>query len=70
MNVRLVWETDANFVHSRVLGSPPDGPRKSLLLTVDGANGHVCQTTARYFDVGAGATETLLYGEWPDPADG
>ncbi|MGY2876003.1 hypothetical protein ACVW00_003193 [Marmoricola sp. URHA0025 HA25] len=70
IDIRLVWSAGANFVHSHTPGSPPDGPRKDLLMTVDPANGHVCQTGAGYRDVGAGDDETLLYGQWPDPADG
>jgi hypothetical protein len=70
VNVRLVWEADANFVHAAVPNSLPDGPRKGLLLTIDRANGHVCQIGAQYRNVGADEDEALLYGEWPDRADG
>jgi hypothetical protein len=70
LNIRLVWEADANFIHSFMPHSPPDGPRKDLLLTVDPATGHTCEAGAGYRDVGAAAGEALLYGAWPDPADG
>jgi hypothetical protein len=70
VNVRLVWEADANFVHAAVPNSLPDGPRKGLLLTIDRANGHVCQISAQYRNVGADEDEALLYGNWPDRADG
>lgn len=70
VNIRLVWKADANFTHSHPPNSPPDGPRKDLLMTVDPRTGHICETGAGYRDVGAAATETLLYGQWPDPADG
>lgn len=70
VTIRLVWESDANFVHSHAPGAPPDGPRKDLLITVDPTTGDVCETGAGYRRVGANARETLLYGEWPDPADG
>lgn len=70
LNVRLVWKADANFVHSHMPNSPPDGPRKGALITVDPTNGHVCVTGAQYREVGADDNETLLYGEWPGPADG
>jgi hypothetical protein len=69
LNIRLVWEADASFVHGG-MADRPDGPRKSLLLTVDPATGDVCETGAQYWDVGATPHETLLYGDWPDPADG
>jgi hypothetical protein len=70
LNVRLVWKADANFVHSHMPNSPPDSPRKDLLITVVPTNGHVCETAAQYRGVGAKANETLLYGKWPDPPDG
>jgi hypothetical protein len=35
VNIRLVWMADANFLHSHPPDSPPDGPRKELLITVD-----------------------------------
>ena len=70
LNVRLVWEADANFTHGHPPNSPPDGPRKDLLMTVDETTQHVCETGARYRNVGAAARETLLYGRWPSPADG
>jgi hypothetical protein len=69
INIRLVWKADANFVHSHMPNSPPDGPRKDLLITVDPTSGHVCETRAGYRNVGAGHNETLLYGQWPNPAD-
>jgi hypothetical protein len=28
LNIRLVWKADANFTHSHLPDSPPDGPRK------------------------------------------
>lgn len=70
LNIRLVWKADANFTHSFPPGSPPDGPRKDLLITVDPSTGKVCETGAGYRNVGAAPTETLLYGDWPDPKDG
>jgi hypothetical protein len=70
LNVRLVWKADANFVHDPGPNPLPDGPRKSLLIVVDPMNGHVCETAAQYREVGADDDETLLYGDWPDPADG
>lgn len=70
LNIRLVWKADANFTHSSLDGSPPDGPRKSVLITADPTTGHVCESGAQYRNVGAADGETLLYGEWPDPADG
>jgi hypothetical protein len=70
INIRLVWKSDANFVHADTPYSPPDGPRKALVLTVDPTNGHVCETGASYQNVGADESETFLYGQWPDPADG
>jgi hypothetical protein len=70
LNVRLVWKADANFVHASMPNSLPDGPRKGALITVDPTNGHVCETGAQYREVGADDNETLLYGQWPDPADG
>jgi hypothetical protein len=70
LNVRLVWKADANFVHASGPNSLPDGPRKSLLIVVDPMSGHVCETAAQFREVGADDNETLLYGDWPDPADG
>ena len=70
LNIRLVWEADANFTHSHPADSPPDGPRKDLVMTVDETTQHVCETGAGYRNVGAAARETLLYGQWPSPADG
>jgi len=70
VNVRLVWKADANFEHSGPPDPRPDGPRKALVMTVDPRTGHICETGAWYRNVGAAATETLLYGQWPDPADG
>jgi hypothetical protein len=70
IKIRLVWKSDASFVHADAPDSPPDGPRKALVLTVDPANGHVCEMGASYRNVGADESETLLYGQWPDPADG
>jgi hypothetical protein len=70
LNIRLVWEADANFVHSHVDGSPPDGPRKAGLIVVDPRTGQICEVGARYRHVGARPRETLLYGEWPVSADG
>lgn len=70
LNIRLVWKADANFTHSSPPDSEPDGPRKELLMTLDPRSGHVCETGAGYRNVGADADETLLYGAWPDPADG
>lgn len=70
VNVRLVWKADANFVHGGVAGAPPDGPRKAALITVDAKTGHICESGAMYAHVGAAPYETLLYGQWPDPADG
>jgi hypothetical protein len=69
VNVRLVWEADADFTHGGTPNGPPDGPRKAVLITVDPATGRVCETGARYREVGAADGETLLYGAWPDPAD-
>jgi hypothetical protein len=68
VNIRLVWKADANFVHSHLPDSPPDGPRKDLLMTVDPASARICEIGAGYQNVGAASSETLLYGEWPDPA--
>jgi hypothetical protein len=70
LNVRLVWKADANFVHVSMPNSLPDGPRKTLLMVVDPMSSHVCEMAAQYREVGADDTETLLYGDWPDPADG
>lgn len=70
VNIRLVWKADANFTHSHLPNSPPDGPRKDLLMTVDPTTGHVCATGAGYRNVGAADSETLLYGRWPNPAAG
>jgi hypothetical protein len=70
INIRLVWKSDANFVHGDAPKSPPDGHRKALVLTVDPTNGHVCETGANYRNVGADESETPLFGQWPDPADG
>jgi hypothetical protein len=70
VNIRLVWMADANFVHSHPPDSPPDGPRKDLLITVDATSARICAIGAGYRNVGAASSETLLYGEWPDPADG
>jgi hypothetical protein len=69
LNIRLVWKADANFTHSHLPGTP-DGPREELLMTVDDTTHHICGTGAGYRNVGAGASETLLYGQWPSPADG
>jgi hypothetical protein len=69
LTVRLVWQADANFVHSFTPNSPPDGPRKAQLITVDPSTRKVCERGAAYRDVGAAAGETLLYGRWPDPKD-
>ncbi|MBB6628944.1 hypothetical protein H5V45_16585 [Nocardioides sp. KIGAM211] len=69
LDIRLVWESPADFVHSGMPGAPPDGPRQALLLVADPVTGHLCQTAAMYRDVGAGPDEALLYGAWPDPAD-
>jgi len=70
LHIRLVWNSDANFDHS----APPgvhieDGPRKALLLIVDAESGRICSIGSKYRDVGASPSETLLYGEWPDPKD-
>jgi hypothetical protein len=70
VNIRLVWKADAKFTHSHPPNSAPDGPRKDLVMTVDPTTGHICETGAEYRNVGAAASETLLYGQWPDPADG
>ncbi|HVK43482.1 MAG TPA: hypothetical protein VM429_01105 [Micropruina sp.] len=70
LNIRLVWKADANFTHSHPPNSPPDGPRKDLLMTVDQRTHDLCETGAGYRNVGAAADETLLYGEWPSKADG
>jgi hypothetical protein len=70
LNIRLVWKADANFTHSHKPNSPPDGPRKELLMTVDQRTHDLCETGARYRNVAAAADETLLYGEWPSKADG
>lgn len=70
LNIRLVWKADANFTHSHVPNSPPDGPRKDLLMTVDQRTHALCRTGAGYRNVGAAESETLLYGEWPSRADG
>lgn len=70
LNIRLVWKADANFTHGHTPGSPPDGPRKDLVLTVDSLTGRICETGAGYRNVGAEDAETLLYGEWPSKADG
>jgi len=70
LNVRLVWKADANFVHGGVPGGPPDGPRKALLVTADRGTGKVCEIGAMYRAVGANPGETLLYGTWPNKADG
>ena len=70
LNIRLVWKADANFTHSHKPNSPPDGPRKELVITVDQSTRHICETGAGYRKVGADDTETLLYGEWPSKADG
>ena len=70
LNIRLVWKADASFTHSHLPNSPPDGPRKDLLMTVEEATHHICETGAGYRRVGAGAHESLLYGQWPSPADG
>jgi hypothetical protein len=70
LNIRLVWKADANFTHSHFPNSPPDGPRKELLMTVDPTTRQVCETGAKYRNVGAAASETLLYGEWPNKEDG
>jgi hypothetical protein len=70
VNIRLVWKADANFTHSHLPNSPPDGPGKDLLLTVDPTTGHVCDAGAGYRNVGAVDGETSLYGQWPNPADG
>lgn len=57
--------------NQKVSGAPwPDGPRKSLLTVVDPMSGHVCETAAQYREVGVDDNETLLDGDWPDPADG
>jgi hypothetical protein len=65
VHLRLVWKDDANFTHGAVAGAPRDGPRKAWLVTVDPHTGHVCQSGAKYRDVGAAPRETLLYGNWP-----
>ena len=70
VNIRLVWKADANFTHSHVDGSVPDGPRKDALITVDPTTGHICESGAGYRNVGAAASETLLYGQCPNRADG
>jgi hypothetical protein len=70
LNIRLVWNADANFTHSHLPNSPPDGPRKDLLMTVDQRTHGLCETGAGYRNVGAAAGETLLYGHWPSKADG
>ena len=70
LDIRLVWQADANVTHSHLPNSPPDGPRKELLMTVDPTTRHTCETGARYRNVGAAETETLLYGEWPSGANG
>jgi hypothetical protein len=70
INIRLVWKAVANFTHGHTPNSPPDGPRKDMLLTVDPTNGHVCEAGVGYRNVGADDNETLLYGQWPDLADG
>lgn len=70
LDIRLVWKADANFTHSHPPGSPSDGPRKSLLMTVDPATHDVCESGAAYRHVGASDRETLLYGEWPGKAAG
>jgi len=70
LTIRLVWQADADFVHSFPPNSPPDGPRKAQLITVDPVTRKVCEAGAAYRNVGAAAGETLLYGRWPDPKDG
>jgi hypothetical protein len=70
LNVRLVWKADASFTHGAVPGGPTDGPRKALVFTASPATGEVCGTVAIYRNVGAGPGETLLYGTWPNEADG
>ncbi len=70
LNIRLVWDADASFIHGGVPGGPPDGPRKALIITVERGTGAVCEIGATYRDVGANPGETLLYGTWPNRADG
>jgi hypothetical protein len=69
LTIRLVWQADADFVHSLPPNSPPDGPRKAQLITVDPSTKKVCKVGAAYRDVGAAANETLPYWRWPDPKD-
>lgn len=66
--VKVVWENDATFFHGGTPWPEDDGPRKAGILTVDPVSGKVCQSGARYRDVGGRPGETLLYGTWPDPA--
>ena len=70
LNISLVWKADANFTHSHLPNSLPDGPRKDLLMTVDQRTHGLCETGAGYRNVGAAAGETLLYGHWPSKTDG
>jgi hypothetical protein len=62
--IRLVWNADANFVHSGPV-TRPDGPHKALLIAVDPDTDDIVSRAAAYWSVAPDAAETLLYGQRP-----
>jgi hypothetical protein len=63
--VRLLWR-DANFTHGGIVGGPPDGPHKALLLTVNVPSGDICLVGASYVDDDPRPGEIYLYGPRKD----
>lgn len=64
--VRLLWKDDASFTHGGVIGAPPDGPHKALLLTVNVPSGDICLVGASYADDDPRPGEIYLYGPRKD----
>lgn len=62
--IRLIWNADANFVHSGPV-TRPDGPHKALLIAVDPDTDDIVSRAAAYRSVAPDAAETLLYGHRP-----
>lgn len=66
LEVRLLWKDDANFDHGGIVGGPPDGPHKALLLTVNVPSGDICLIGASYADDDPEPGEIYLYGPRKD----
>jgi hypothetical protein len=66
LEVRLLWKDDASFTHGGVVGAPPDGPHKALLLTVNVPSGDICVVGASYADDDPRPGEIYLYGPRQD----